>query len=220
MKFTKLNIPKIRKFLLILGILAASNYILADFITSQFYPGYSYINQTISELSAIGAPTAQLWKDLTVLFSPMIILFGIGVFLSASKKLSLKISGALISLFGLSGYSWIFFPMNVRGNIGSVSDTGHLVLAAITVLLLTLFIAFGSGAINLRFRLFSIFTILIMLFFGYLTATMAPQVAANQPTHWMGIFERISVFSPMIWMTVLATLLLRNRGKKSWFQVI
>ena len=209
----KVTSKKIIKLLIICGILASINYILADLITAMFYSGYSYTDQAISELSAIGAPTSNMWSILTFLFSPLIIAFGIGVFLSAGKKHSLSIAGILLALWGVSGYAWKFFPMNMRGNIGSVSDTGHLVLSALTVLLLTLFISFGSGAKGKKFRIYSILTILLMLFFGFLVGTMAPKVAANEPTPWMGIFERISVFSPMIWIIVLAIVLLRKESK-------
>jgi hypothetical membrane protein len=200
------------KILLICGILSTILYISADIICSLVYPGYNYTSQAISELSAIGAPTTLLWRILTFPFSPLIIAFGIGVFMSAKKR-SLKITGILLVLFGLSGYAWLFFPMNMRGNIGSTSDTGHLVLSAITVLLLTLILAFGSCAEGKKFRIYSFLTLAVMLFFGILVGTMAPSVAAQLPTPGMGIYERISVFSPMIWMSVLAIVLLRKQKR-------
>ena len=185
------------------GILSTAIYIVADSICALVYPGYSYTSQAISELSAIGSPTTQLWKMLTFLFDPLIMAFGLGVFLSSKKWLQ-KVTGTLLILFGISGYAWLFFPMNMRGNIGSVSDTGHLVLSVITVILLTLILAFGSDTVGKKFRIYSIATILVMLFFGFLVGQMAPKVAAQESTPWMGIYERISVFSPMIWMSILA----------------
>ncbi|VVB77869.1 Uncharacterised protein [uncultured archaeon] len=210
MKKTTQN--KIIKLLLICSILSTLLYISADFICSVVYPSYSYADQAISELSAIGSPTTSLWKTLTFMFSPLIIAFGIGVFI-VGKKRSLKVTGILLLLFGISGYAWLFFPMNMRGNIGGASDTGHLVLSAITVLLLTLILGFGSGAKGKKFRIYSILTMIIMLFFGFLVGTMAPKVAAQEPTPWMGIFERISVFSPMIWIMVLGIILLKNENE-------
>jgi hypothetical membrane protein len=201
------------KILLICGILSTILYISADIICSLSYPNYRYTDQAISELSAIGAPTTTLWKTLTILFSPLIIAFGIGVFMSADKKRYLKITAILLILWGISGYAWLFFPMNMRGNIGSASDTGHLVLSALTVLILTLILGFGSGAKGKKFRIYSFFTIGIMLFFGFLVGSMAPKVAAQEPTPWMGIFERISVFSPMIWIIVLAFILIQKIEK-------
>lgn len=193
-------------FLLFCGVLAPLLYIASDIICAIRYPGYSYTDQAISELSALGSPTAPIWKTLMHLYSPLIIAFGIGAF-QATPGRPLKTSGILLILFGLSGYVWLFFPMNMRGNIGSASDTGHLVMSALTVLLLTAFISFGSRAKGKIFQLYSFATITVMLSFGLLVARDAPKVAANQPTPWMGVYERISVFSPMIWILALSILL-------------
>jgi hypothetical protein len=108
------------------------------------------------------------------------------------------------------GFVWLFFPMNVRGEIGSFTDTMHLVMTGITVLLITAFIGFGSRAQGKAFGIYSLLTILVMFSFGILVALQAPQVAAQLPTPWMGVFERVSVFSPMIWVSVLAIILLRR----------
>ncbi|MCX6903403.1 MAG: DUF998 domain-containing protein [Verrucomicrobia bacterium] len=116
---------------------------------------------------------------------------------------------------GVIGFGWLVFPMNTRGNIGSATDTGHLVMSGLTVLLMLLFVAFGSGASGKRFRAYSILTIFVMLGFGMYVGAQAPRVAAQLPTPWMGIMERISVFSPMIWVLVLAIVLLRASGKNT-----
>jgi len=50
-----------------------------------------------------------------------------------------------------------------------------------------------------------------MLAFGGYVGMQAPKVAAQLPTPWMGIMERIGVFSPMIWVMVLAIFLLRDQ---------
>jgi len=38
-------------------------------------------------------------------------------------------------------------------------------------------------------------------------------VEAQLPTPWLGIIERISVYSPMLWILVLAILLLQAKKK-------
>lgn len=197
----------IKKVLLICGILAPLIYIGVDALSAILYEGYSYTDQAISELSAIGAPTSWLWLVLTCIFNPLIIAFGIGVWLSSNYKRLLRITGILLVVWGILGFVWLLFPMNMRGAIGSASDTGHLVLSGITVLLMTVFIGFGSGARGKWFRLYSILTILAMLIFGALVGTQAPRVAAQLPTPGMGIMERVSVFSPMLWVLVLAVVL-------------
>ena len=78
---------------------------------------------------------------------------------------------------------------------------------------MTMFICFGSGAQGKWFRIYSIFTILVMLTIGALVGQQAPRVAAQLPTPWMGVMERVSVYSPMLWVCILALVLLRAEKK-------
>jgi hypothetical protein len=49
------------------------------------------------------------------------------------------------------------------------------------------------------------------LVFGVLTALQAPRVPANKPTPWIGAYERINAYLPMLWSVVLAVGLLRTQ---------
>ncbi len=51
----------LRKTLLACGILSSTLYAAMMVVVAQQWPGYSSASQTISELSAIGAPTRSLW---------------------------------------------------------------------------------------------------------------------------------------------------------------
>ncbi|MBN1798549.1 MAG: hypothetical protein JW822_08220 [Spirochaetales bacterium] len=100
------------------------------------------------------------------------------------------------------------------GNIGSIIDTGHLVLSAITPVIISAFIGFGSIAKGKIFLIYSILTIAVMLAFGFWTSTYISQVSGNMSTPGMGLIERVAVFSPMIWMLFFAIILLRSINKK------
>ena len=202
----------VTKILLFCGILASLLYVGTDIFAAMQYKGYSYLDQSISELSAIGAPTRPLWIAMLFLLNPLLIAFGIGVW-RASRKRFLRFTGILLAMWGVLGFVWMFFPMHLRGAIGSATDTMHLILAGVTVILLTLFIGFGSGARGKWFRIYSILTILALLVFGALVASQAPRVQAQLPTPWMGVMERVSVFSPMLWVLVLAVVLLRAQAR-------
>jgi hypothetical protein len=205
--------PAIIKKLFICGVLASLLYVGTDIFLAMLWKNYSYTSQTISELSAIGAPTRLFWIAMSFLFNPLVIAFGVGVWQSANKR-SLRIAGILLSIWGLLGFVWLFFPMHVRGEIGSTTDTMHLVMAGITVPLMMLFIGFGSGAQGKRFRFYSILTIVAMLSFGALTGMQADRVASQLPTPWLGIVERVSVYSPMLWMLALAVVLLQVQNNR------
>jgi hypothetical protein len=202
----------VTKILLFCGILASLLYVGTDIFAAMQYKGYSYLDQSISELSAIGAPTRPLWIAMLFVLNPLLIAFGMGVW-RASRKRSLHFTGILLAMWGVLGFVWMFFPMHLRGAIGSATDTMHLILAGVTVILLTLFIGFGSGARGKWFRIYSILTILALLVFGALVASQAPRMQAQLPTPWMGVMERVSVFSPMLWVLVLAVVLLRAQAR-------
>jgi hypothetical protein len=82
----------------------------------------------------------------------------------------------------------------------------------VTVVLMFAAIAFGAAAFGLWFRLYSIVTIVILLAFGAITTSNAARVAANLPTPWVGLWERISICGFLLWVVVLTIVLLRNRG--------
>lgn len=201
----------ITKALLICGIVSSLLYIGTDILLSLRYEGYSYINQAVSELSAIGAPTRPLWLAMSFLFNPLVVAFGIGVWRSAGDKRSLRITGILLMIWAVIGFIWLPFPMNIRGAERTFTDTMHIVMTAVTVPLMMVFIGFGSGASGRWFRIYSILTILAMLVFGVLTSLLARGIDTG-PTPWMGALERVSVYAPMVWMLVLAVVLLREHG--------
>ncbi len=201
----------ITKSLLICGIASTVLYIGTDMLAAMSWPGYSYANQAISELSAIGAPTRPLWLAMSFLFNPLLIAFGIGVWRAAGDRRSLRITGILLAVWGIVGFLWLPFPMHLRGAERTFSDTMHIVMTVVTVLLITVFISFGSGARGKWFRVYSILTIVAMYGFGVLTSMLASGIDTG-PTPWMGAFERVIVYAPMVWILVLAVVLLRARA--------
>jgi hypothetical protein len=206
---------KLESFLLICGILSSLLYVGTDIVAAMLYRGYSYTSQQVSELSAIGAPTRPLWVAMSSVYTPLVIAFGIGVLLSAGPKRSLRVTGMLLVAFGVIGLLWP--PMHMRGTVALASgaDFMHLVFAGVQLPVMVLFIAFGAVALGRAFRLYSVATIVAMLVAGAVVSTQAPAIAAGQPTPWMGLMERVSVYSPMLWVLVFAVVRLRVLGKES-----
>jgi cell division protein FtsW (lipid II flippase) len=100
-------------------------------------------------------------------------------------------------------------PMHLRGAEFTLTDTMHIVWAMVTVLLMMLAIGFGAAAFDKRFRAYSIATMVILVVFGALTGMDGPRIAANLPTPWVGVWERISIVAFLLWVVVLAFALLR-----------
>ena len=100
---------------------------------------------------------------------------------------------------------------NIRYASGATSsDTLHLTVTGIGVFTFLLEIAFAATAFGKWFRLYSIATIVAMLVFGAITSFYAPQVEANEPTPWVGVYERINAYGYMLWIVVLAVVLWRK----------
>jgi hypothetical protein len=63
-----------------------------------------------------------------------------------------------------------------------------------------------------RFHSFSYATILAMLVFGLLVGLQTSAMIADQPTPWLGAYERVNTYASMLWLAALAVGLLRNQA--------
>jgi uncharacterized protein DUF998 len=203
-----------RKMLLVCGILASLLYVAMTLLVGRLVEGYSAWSQTISELSAIGTSTRPLWMLLGTVYSVLIVAFGWIVWKSAPANHALRVVGALIVAHGVFGSFWP--PMNQRAVLaaggGTLTDTLHLVWAIVNGLLFLLAVGFGAAALEKRFRVYSIATLVILLASGVWNATYASAIQANLPTPWAGFWERITSTMYMLWIAVLAVALLRARN--------
>ena len=206
-----------RKFLLFCGVLASLLYIAMNLFIPPLYEGYNWITQTVSELSAVDAPTRPLWFVLGIIYTLLVAAFGWGIFKSAGEKRSLRIVGILMFLNGVFGLTWS--PMHQREVLaaggGTFTDIWHLVMATVTVLLMFLSIGFGAAAFGKGFRFYSIATIIVFIVFGVLTFVEAPNVDKNGSTPYIGLWERINIAAFMVWMLVFSAILLRLDKKFS-----
>ena len=209
MKLTKIY----KRVLLLCGILSSLLYIGTDITASCLYEGYSYTSQQVSELSAIGAPTRQLWITMSFIWAPLVIAFGIGIVQLTNPKRFLFLSGILLAIYGVIGLLWNFAPMHQRGTVELADDIMHIIFAGVQVLLIMSFIILGSGADGIGFRVYSIATIIALLVFGAWTGTKASAIAEGQLTPWMGIIERVNVYLSMLWVLVFAVILLRSEKR-------
>ena len=199
--------------LLACGVLVAAVQIIGDIVAAAKYPGYSYIDQSVSELSAIGAPTRPITAAVGLAFEALVLAFAVGVWLAAEGR-GVKIASVILGVFAVNAIVWGFFPMQQRGSQMAATDVAHIAGAIVQVLTIVLFIAFGSGADGRWFRVFSIVLIVAILGAGALAGTQAGKIAAGGPTQWLGLIERISFYGPSVWILVLALELLRQQRER------
>jgi uncharacterized protein DUF998 len=198
-----------RRALLVCGIVSSLLYVAMNVFGARQWKGYSSASQTVSELSAIGAPTRPQWVLLGIAYTVLVTAFGFGVWESARRNRPLRVVGGLMVAYGVISFASPFAPMHLRGQGRTLTDTTHIILAIVTVLLMLLAIGFGTAAFGSRFRLYSIATLMILFACGALTFLDGPRIAANLPTPWVGVWERINIGVFLLWVVVMATALLR-----------
>ncbi|MES1223480.1 MAG: DUF998 domain-containing protein [Bacteroidota bacterium] len=197
-----------RKFLLSCGILSSLLYIAMNIFVPFYFKGYDWISQSVSELSAIEAPTRSLWVGLAMTYVLLFALFGWGVIRSFADNWLLNVMGWLILLYTVLNFFWP--PMHLRGQERTLTDTLHIVWTIFTILLFMLIMGFGAVALGTAFRAYTISTFVIFIVFGLLSAVQAPAVSQNLPTPLLGIWERINIGAFMLWVIVLSVVLLRR----------
>ncbi len=214
---TKFHLLSVQKILLFCGILSSLLYVAGITIGATKWEGYSPFSQSVSELFAIDAPTVSFMVPLLVIYAILIYTFGIGIWQSAGSRRTLRIAAVLIICKEILGVmATIATPMHLRGSNGTISDTMHAIFTAAGVLL-CMFPAIGFGGVSFgkRFRIYSFVTMVIFLTCGILAGLEGPRVAANLPTPWLGVWERINIYTYMLWIGIFAVTLLRNLLKAS-----
>ena len=207
-----------RQVLLGCGIVASVWWVAMDVVGSLRYPGYSYIDQTISELGAEGAPTRAFMTMLSgIPYAVLMIAFGMGIWITAGRRRAQRITAAVLIgevVWGFVG--GLAFPMATREVIAAGQDTlrnqMHAWYGIGMPIFFVLAIGFGSRLFGKRFRYFSYATILTMIVCGLLTGLQSGALTTNQPTPWLGAYERMNAYASLLWFAMLAIGLLRAQG--------
>jgi hypothetical protein len=206
--------PRVGMGLLGCGVVAPVWWVAMDIVGSLRYPGYSYIDQTISELSAEGAQTRAFMTVLSgIPYTGLMLAFGVGIWTAAGGRRAGRITGAVLigeAAWGMVG--GLLFPMAMRGTEETLRNQLHVPYGVGMPILFLSAIGFGSRLFGQSFRYFSYGTVLAMLGFGLLMSVQMSKVAANEPTPWLGLEERINADASMLWIAVLAIALVRAEG--------
>jgi hypothetical protein len=200
----------LRRVLLACGIVGAALYPLSDMFAATRYPGFSFRDQAVSELFAIGAPTSELVVPLFSLSSTLLFLFAIGMWMSANGRRLVRLMAVMMALNTIDALVlWNFFPMHMRGSEPTFTDMMHGVLAIDPFLLATVIL--GAVAFRGGFRVYTVATIVFTSVLAVIGFSFVSEVVANEPTPWMGASERAAQYATNLWYAVLAVVLLRQQ---------
>ena len=197
----------------LLGIISLISYVMAVIISPMAYPGYNWMEQAVSDLSADNAPSKALWDQLSALYGScgIVSVTCASVFV-ADNRVSSRLFRTGIYLFAVmnwvSGMGYRMFPLVDAGKeIASFQEVMHIVVTALVVLLsitslLVLIIAgFRQSEVRTLGRLAAI--ALAMMMIGAIGTGIAPP-------QYFGIVERCSVFAATGFNGILGWYLFRG----------
>ena len=179
----------------LLGIVSFLSYTAAVLFSPLAYPGYNWMAQAVSDLSAANAPSRGLWNQLSAFYNVCEVVCATIVCIGIQgQKISLLRTG--IYLFAvmewISAVGYRMFPLSDSGYAGAFQDIMHMVITAIVVLLsiVSLSIIIAAGAKDRGFRSYSLCAgiALGMMLIGALGMKFVP-------AEYFGIVERFSVFA-------------------------
>jgi hypothetical membrane protein len=210
------------RVLLLCGVASPLLYAAADAIAGLRSGGYSFRDQTISELGAVGAPSRPLFSILLVGVYLLLLAFGLGVRQSAGDDRRLRVAGALLVALGLLALTvGQFVPMRLRGQAQGLTGTLHLVEGAVAMLMVVTAMGFAAAALGPRFRWYTLASVAVMLAFGAWSGAEAPRIEAGLATPWVGVKERIFWYAYQAWFMGLAFALLRRpAGERSSLRAV
>ena len=105
--------------------------------------------------------------------------------------------------------SYFWPPMNMRGVEFALTDALHIAWIFLVVPLMMLSIWFSRDVVG---RAFAYVSLIIVFGFGLLTGLDGPNVAANLPTPYVGLWERISIAAWVVWLVVFSVGMMRRGG--------
>ena len=180
----------------LLGVLSFLSYAAAVALAPLAYPGYDWMAQAVSDLSAAAnAPSLALWNQLSALYNVCevvcVTVVCIGI---QGRKTKLLRSG--IYLFAvmewISAVGYRMFPLSDSGYAGAFQDVMHMAVTALVVLLsiVSLVIIIVAGAKSKSCRSYGVCAAVALAMM--LVGAMGMKIV---PASYFGVVERFSVFA-------------------------
>lgn len=181
----------------LLGVVSFLSYLVAVIFSPLAYPGYNWLAQAVSDLSAKNAPSLTLWNQLTALYNVCevvcvtVVCIGIKMQENKSKLLAIGIY-LFAAMEWISAVGYRMFPLSDSGYAGEFQDIMHMVVTFIVVLLsiASLIVIIIAGIKNKNYLSYAICACiaLIMMLIGALGMKIVP-------SEYFGVVERFSVFA-------------------------
>ena len=179
----------------LLGIVSFLSYTAAVVFAPLDYPGYNWMAQAVSDLSAANAPSLTLWTRLSACYNVCEVVCATVVCIGIQgQKTKMLRSG--IYLFAvmewISAVGYRMFPLSDSGYAGAFQDVMHIVITALVVLLsiISLSVIVVAGAKSRTCRSYGICAAVALGMM--LVGAMGMKIV---PAEYFGVVERFSVFA-------------------------
>lgn len=213
-----MNTIKLResqKWLAIAGIIAPILYIGLATILGLLEPGYSHRTMTMSILGGVEGIRGAIFNVGLILTGTLLIAFGFGLQQGINQGRGNKIGLVLLAVAGVGLIGSAYFHCDL-GCVNVIQEPDfrgqmHILFAFITGL------SFSLSPLPFFFRLKS-----DARWSNYRGVTLMAAILANVPgilfwitifttriPEWEGVFQRLGVLFPFIWVEVMAIKLLR-----------
>lgn len=200
------------------GVVSFVSYAVAVIFSPLAYPGYDWLSQAVSDLSAASSPSLALWNSLTAFYNVCETLCVTVVCLGIRSKKN-KILRVGVYIFAVmewvSAVGYRAFPLSESGYAGAFQDIMHMVITAVVVLLsiasLTIIVIAGTKDKSCRSYGICALVALLMMLTGALGMKIVPAA-------YFGIVERFSVFAATGFNAVLGLHLFFDAPKEENLQ--
>ncbi len=189
---------KLVNWLGLTGVVALLSYALAVIIAPSAFPGYNWMEQAVSDLSAESAPSRMLWNQIAALYGVCSVVCAtcVSIFVS-DNRVSTRLFRVGMYLFTImnwvSNVGYAMFPLSDSGkDIASFQEVMHMVVTVAVVLLsivsLVCLIVAGFKKGGIRGIGIRAAVALAMMMVGAMGQGVVPP-------QYFGIVERFSVFA-------------------------
>ena len=179
----------------LLGVVSFLSYTAAVVFAPLAYPGYNWMAQAVSDLSAANAPSLALWNQLSALYNVCEVVC-VTVVCIGIQGWKTKLLRSGIYLFAvmewISAVGYRLFPLSNSGYAGAFQDVMHMAVTALIVLLsvVSLVIIIVAGAKSKSCRSYGVCAAVALAMM--LVGAMGMKIV---PAAYFGVVERFSMFA-------------------------
>lgn len=179
----------------LLGLVSLLSYTAAVVFSPLAYPGYDWMAQAVSDLSAANAPSLALWNRLSALYNvcEVLCVMIVCVGMQGRKTRLLRTGIALFAAMEwVSAVGYRMFPLSDSGYAGAFQDQMHMIITALVVGLsvVSLVVIMIAGIRDRGCRSYGVCAAVA------LGMMLGGAVGMNLvPAAYFGVVERLSVFA-------------------------